>query len=186
MQVETGPPAGTDLREYLGILRQRKWSIALVTLVVIGTAVGLSLRAVPVYTSEARVLVLPTAPATSPFFFLATINMETEAGLVASNSVATLVATNLKTAETPARLLEDLDVSVEGTTEILDIAYTAGEPARAQRLTQGFADAYLQFRETQARSQIQTQVQDIERKIGRVSAEISSLQGQIEAPSTPP
>src|SRR5215218_6655941 len=82
------------LREYLGILWLRKWSIILVTLVVLGAALYLSARQTPMYASEARFLVQPTAVSgdeSAP----KTVNMETERQLVASTQVTDRVVENL-------------------------------------------------------------------------------------------
>ena len=163
-----------DLRAYLAVLRHRKWSILLITIAVVGVVVTITTRAIPVYTSEARVLVLPTAPSNSPFYFLVTINMDTEAGLVDSEVVGQLVRDNLAMDESVSDLLASLSVSVEGGTEILDIDYTDTDPVRAQKLAQGFGQAYLEFRQQQAAEQIQTQADGIKRQIDRVSADVQT------------
>src|SRR5437870_256391 len=80
MQQEAHQTEDTDLREYIAVVRKQKWFIAIVAGVVVMLSLGLTARSTPVYTSVARVLVLPTAPANSPFYFLATINMDTESG----------------------------------------------------------------------------------------------------------
>ncbi len=56
---ETGHGQAGDLHEYLTIIRGRKWTIILVTLLVIGSAIGFSNLQTPAYTGETRVLVEP-------------------------------------------------------------------------------------------------------------------------------
>jgi succinoglycan biosynthesis transport protein ExoP len=180
LQPEASQSTGKDLREYIRILRERKWSVLLVTGIVVGVSMFLALRETPVYTSEARVLVLPTAPTSSPFFFLATINMDTEAGLVETNSVAQIVRTNEQLKSQVDPQMSGLSVSVETGTEILDIDYTSGDPAHAQRLAQGFAEAYLQSRQQQAADQVKSQISEIDRKIHDVSSITTKLQTQIK------
>ena len=65
MQQDAQRTEDVDLREYIAVVRKQKWFIAIVTAVVVLFAVGMTVRSTPVYTSEARVLVLPTAPANS-------------------------------------------------------------------------------------------------------------------------
>lgn len=174
-----------DMREYIAVIRRRKWSIILVALLAVAVAIGLTLRQTPVYSSVARVLVLPTAPASSPFFFLAEINMDTEAGLVDSESVASLVKEQLALGDDVDSLVENLDVSVEGATEILSIQYTSTDPARAQTLARAFATAYLEFRQAQAQEQITTQVVAVNQQIRKVSDKIASLEATIDATTDP-
>lgn len=185
MQQQPSQPGEIDLREYLSVLRRRKWSIVLVALMIVVLSSGLTLRQVPVYTSEARVLVLPTAPANSAFYFLVTINMDTESGLVSSDVVGSLVRDNLHVKNTVGGLLQQLDVSVEAGTEILDIDYTSPDPATAQKLSQGFAEAYLQFRQAQASEQIKSTIANIQRQVAQVSDHITQLQNEIDAEKDP-
>jgi capsular exopolysaccharide synthesis family protein len=156
-----------------------------VTALVVGAAVGFTLRQTPVYTSDARVLVLPVAPANSPWSFLVEINMDTESGLVDSVAVATLVQKNLGETGNPANLLGGLEVSVEGATEILDISYTDPDPAEAKLMAQVFAESYLQFRQQQALEQVKTQIESVTLDIERVTAKISEDQAALNATTDP-
>jgi polysaccharide biosynthesis transport protein len=180
MQQESPQTADVDLREYIAVVRKQKWVIAVITLVVVTLGVGMTVRSAPVYTSEARVLVLPTAPANSPFYFLVVINMDTESGLVGSDVVAQIVRGNLATKQGLDTLLSNLSVNVEAGTEILDVDYTSPDPATAQQVAQSFATAYLQFRQSQAEEQVSSQVADIQREINDVTTKISSFQRKID------
>jgi succinoglycan biosynthesis transport protein ExoP len=185
MQQEAQQNADVDLREYITVVRKQKWFIAIIAGVVVLLSVGMTVRSAPVYTSESRVLVLPTAPANSPFYFLVVINMDTESGLVGSDVVAQLVQDKLETKTSLGTLLSNLSVSVEAGTEILDIDYTSSDPATAQAVAQKFATAYLEFRQSQAENQVTTQITDIQNEISDVSAKISSLQHQIDQENNP-
>lgn len=185
MQQEAQQNADVDLREYITVVRKQKWFIAITAGIVVLFGVALTVRSAPVYTSEARALVLPTAPANSPFYFLVVINMDTESGLVGSDVVAQIVRDNLGTKERLDTLLSNLSVSVEAGTEILDIDYTSPDPATAQEISQGFATAYLQFRQSQAEEQVTTQITDIQNEIRDVTARISSFQHKIDHESNP-
>jgi succinoglycan biosynthesis transport protein ExoP len=185
MQQEAQQNADVDLREYITVVRKQKWFIAIIAGVVVLLSVGMTVRSAPVYTSEARVLVLPTAPANSPFYFLVVINMDTESGLVGSDVVAQIVRDNLKSKPRLDELLSNLSVSVEAGTEILDIDYTSPDPATSQEVAQGFATAYLQFRQSQAQDQVTTQITEIQNEIGDVTARISSFQRKIDHESNP-
>jgi succinoglycan biosynthesis transport protein ExoP len=185
MQQELPQTRDVDLREYIAVVRKQRWFIAVIATVIVALGIGMTLQAVPVYTSEARVLVLPTAPANSPFYFLVTINMDTESGLVGSDVVAQIVRNQLHVRGSLGTLLSNLSVSVEAGTEILDIDYTSPDPAFAQKAAQAFASAYLQFRQSQAQEQITTQVSDIQAEIRDVTAKITSYQRQIDHEKSP-
>jgi succinoglycan biosynthesis transport protein ExoP len=141
-----------QLREYLAVLRLRKWSILAVTVLVVAGAMFFSIRQVPIYESQARVLVKALsqgALGTSP-----SVNMQTERELVTSIQVADLVAEDLDAAERPEQLLRGLRVDVAPQTEILVMAFQHQDPLTAKRRAQSFAESYLQFRRNQAEEEV--------------------------------
>src|SRR5438093_13620943 len=66
MQAEAQQTADVDLREYITVVRKQKWFIGIIAGIVVLCGIALTVRFAPVYTSESRVLALPTAPANSP------------------------------------------------------------------------------------------------------------------------
>lgn len=178
VQHESYQPATIDLREYIAILRRRKWSVFLVAIVVTGAAVAYAVLATAVYTSTSRVQILPIVPAGS-ISSLASINVETERGIVDSAVVASRVNDDLGLQLSPAQILKHLRVSVEEETEILDIGYTSPDPGTAQRMSQAFAEAYLSFRAQQANSQVQAQIDSVNAEIQAVAHEISLNQQKL-------
>jgi len=118
-----------DLREYLSVLRARKWTIILVTLLVVGSAVGFSYLQTPQFTAEARVLVepLPTNPTTAavtPVYPLP-VNLETEREIVDSLPVAAIAQEALDYEGSPDDLLQNITVEGVLETEVLVISYTS-------------------------------------------------------------
>jgi tyrosine-protein kinase len=173
----------TDIRAYLAVIRHRKWTILLVTLVVVGTALVFSFRQTPVYTSDARVYVTPIGPSASAT--TATVNLETERGLVDSVAVASIVRSDLGLSQPADALLRNLDVSVETDTAILDVRYTDRVPSTAQQLANGFADAYLKFRHEQAAKQIQDQAAAIQGEIDSTQADLARVEGNLRRAKRP-
>jgi len=168
------------LRLYISVLRRRKWSIALVTLVVVGAAMAYTLRQTPLYTSEARVLVAPIGPGAT----LASLNMSTEQALVHSAAVAAVVEEDLGLSQSGG-LLSGLGVSVEANTQILDINYTSPIPPTAQRIAQAFATAYLKFRQQQAVEQVQSQEAGIQAQIDSTQSELAQVDAEIRQAKGP-
>ena len=183
MQQESAQPATPDLREYLAILRYRKWTILLITALVVASALFFSFQQTPIYESETRVLVRPSTP---PVGVAPTIvNLDTERALVDSAAVAALVQEQLDLPRSPEALLESLEVSVETNTEILAIRYSDPDPLIAQRLAQGFAQAYTTFRRQQAQEQFRTQAGALQEQIAGVEDRIADIQGQIDDTEDP-
>ena len=79
-------PRAADLREYLHVLRSRKWSIVLVTAAVVALVLVFSFRQTPVYEGTARVLVRPFSTASTPA--PATVDLVTEQQLITTPVVA--------------------------------------------------------------------------------------------------
>src|SRR5262245_17820898 len=80
------------LREYLGALRVRKWSILLITLVITALALVYAQRQDPTYKSTAKVLATNPLAALGTANSLAAPNMETEKTLVTSTDVTKCAA----------------------------------------------------------------------------------------------
>jgi len=144
---ETGPGQAGDLREYLTIIRGRKWTIILVTLLVIGSAIGFSYLQTPTYTGETRVLVepLPTNQATAAVttVYPPPVNLETEREIVNSLPVAALAQEALDFEGSPDELLENLSVEGVIETEVLVISYTSADAEFARDAANAIANGYL-------------------------------------------
>ena len=182
MQETPAQPQALDLRDYLTVLRRRKWSIALITCLTIGSALAFSFRQTPIYRSEARVLVHPISTSLQTDI---PVNLETERALVSSASVAAIVGETLGITGSPDGLIESLDVSVETSTEILIIGYSDPDPARAQRLASAFTQAYLEFRSSSARQQLDTQIAAVELEITDIEQSLARLEIQIQSTTDP-
>jgi succinoglycan biosynthesis transport protein ExoP len=166
-----------QLREYLAVLRLRKWSILVVALLVLGGAMFFSVRQVPIYESEARVLVkalsqgtLGTAP---------NVNMQTERELVTSIQVGELVAEDLDADERPEQLLHGLSVDVAPQTEILVMAVQHRDPLTAKRRAQSFAQSYLEFRRHQAEEELLAAAESLQQRKEELEKERNNKESKL-------
>jgi capsular exopolysaccharide synthesis family protein len=151
---------GPQLREYLAILRIRKWWIVLATALVVASALFYSLRQTPVFVSQAQVLVEPIR--LSPTDTNTTVNMENEVQIANSTDVAKLVDPN----ENPYALKANLAVttqSPDGT--ILLFQYSSPDPAVAQERAQAFARSYLENRRSAVFQTLQEQAASVQKQI---------------------
>lgn len=167
--------AGTGIGEYLAILRARKWTVILVTLLVVAGTLFFSFRQTPIYQSTAKILVKPVASptqVTQPTTTL--ISLETEREIMQSTEVAQRAAENMDPPESADALVGHLDVSIPGETQILEVTFSDPNPLRAEDGAAAFTDAYLAYKTEQ-------DTQAIEELRRPLQSQIDELTGQLEA-----
>ena len=167
-----------DLRAYLAVLRARRWSIVAISLVALLGALFVSFRQTPIYESEAQVLVNPlqtSALAPAP----AALNLGTERTVANSLEVAEIASERLEGPQDPQDLVKNLSVEVAEDSEVLVFRYADPQPLEAQRRTQAFADAYLEFRRGRALETVLAIAESIEQQIQQVRGRLRNLNVQI-------
>lgn len=158
------------IREYLAILRLRKWSILLVTLVILGAALLFSSQQDPVYSSESRFLVKPVS--ISGDQTTVALNMETERQLAASTAVAERVIDKLELEKEPKALLNNLTVEVIPGTEILSLTYHAADSEETFQVANSFASQYGKFRRDQVLTELEAAAEKIQEEIDLVEEDL--------------
>ena len=167
-----------DLQEVLSVLWFRKWSILAITLLTVAVALLVSSRQTPIYQSQASILVTPIdtgAESTTPVI----PNLATEAELISSVAVASIVADNLGIEGDPRDLLGNLSVDQPTDTEILQVSYRDPDQVQARRLATGFAEGYLQFREAAASKLIVERAKDLEAQIVALEQRFRTVQEDL-------
>jgi succinoglycan biosynthesis transport protein ExoP len=160
---------GPDLQGYLRIFRRRWLLIVVVTALVLGASVALTLLATPIYQSETKVLARAGSDA---------VDLQTERQVVMSTAVADRVRDKL--GPTGSSLgLSDVKVTVPAGTRVLVIAYSAPEPALAQRVAQTFAEQYLAYRQEAAVQASSAAGAAIQKRIGSVEGELRTVNANI-------
>src|SRR5687768_3454324 len=146
--MQASPQMSTEtlgLREYLAVIRMRKWTILLISLLVVGSALFFSYRQTPLYVGSVRMLVRGV-PADSSGY-VPPPNLLTEAEIVASEPVATRVAAALDLASDPQSLLSELDVEpAADTAQVLRLSYTSPDPQAARDVPNSFATEYVEYK----------------------------------------
>ncbi|MGH2826601.1 MAG: polysaccharide biosynthesis tyrosine autokinase [Actinomycetota bacterium] len=173
-----------DLREYIAILRARKWSILITAGVVIVATLAFSLQQTRLYTAEARLLV-EQLPSSQDETLAPVVNLETERELVQSVTVAELVKEELDLEMPVDVLLDGLDVQVVTETEVLIIGYTSDDPAFSQQAANGFAQGYIDNRRNQALAEISAAQDDVQQSITRVNQQLTDVGQQLEELQNP-
>lgn len=163
---------GVEFREYIAVLRNRKWSIAAVACLVLGAALAFTLRQTPLYESTTKVLVEALNVQVGDAGDITT-NMDTESQVVQSSPVANAVAADLGVDEPIEDLLKPLSVEVVPNTEVLTISYRQSDPQEAKRRAEAFARAYLNVRRERLLNQSTAGVEQLR-------AEVDDLLLQLE------
>jgi succinoglycan biosynthesis transport protein ExoP len=173
-----GEEPGAPLREYLAVLRFRKWSILGITALVVASTLFFSSRQTPIFESEAKVLVKPVSVSTIQPTGIAP-NLETERELASSVAVARLVVEALGLGEDPVSVLKTLEVTVSTNTEILLFRYGHPDEQEAQRRAQAFAESYLEFRRQQALDDLLAASASVQQRIQRLNRDLEQVNRDI-------
>lgn len=161
-----------DLKDYLRVVRRRKWLIVAVTIVVAGIALGISLVQTPVFQSQAELLLQAR---TSETLFDPNTGqrvdpvraLNTEIQVLKSRPVRDLVEERIGDAPV-------VTANGVGQTDVFVVKAESTDPERAAEVANAYADAYIDFRRTQ-------QVNDLLDAAAQIQEKITELQGQIDA-----
>jgi succinoglycan biosynthesis transport protein ExoP len=173
--LEERPPS---LRDYLTIIRFRKWSMLTVMGMVLAAALIYSYRQTPLYESDATVVVKPVT-VTAAGGYVPPPNLETEKELAESGAVANIVAKKLRIGGTGGTILGGLTVEGVINSEILIFHYIHPDRGEAQRRAQAFAESYLQYRRDQALDDLLASSQALEQRIGALTQDLEDVKDEI-------
>ncbi len=168
--------AGSRLRDYVDVLRRRKFTVGLVVALIVVPALNVALLRSSVYAATARVLVQgPTASLVDPGAGVPADperTVETQLEVFTGEPLRAAVAAKLGT--TP-------DVSAKGIggTDVIEITARNGSPQKAAAIADAYADAYVELRRKQtldnltaAGQQVQTRVNDAQNRLDDIEAEV--------------
>jgi capsular exopolysaccharide synthesis family protein len=172
------------LGDYLAIVRVHKWSILVVTFAFLGLGFLYASRQPAMYTSQAKVLVLQ-ASAVSPNIPNTggqagkPLNLETEVQIVESSAVAEAVQKDLNTDQTIQSLLKHVKADYAVESQVLVISFSAGTPDAAQAGAQSFAQAYLDFKNTQANAVVSQQRAGLDDQMTKATDQLDVVSRQL-------
>jgi capsular polysaccharide biosynthesis protein/MinD-like ATPase involved in chromosome partitioning or flagellar assembly len=172
-----------QLGDYLRLAKRRWWAIALGLLVGLSAGYAFTALRSAEYTSTATVLVSPvsTDSDVTGGRTTGTVNLDTEAQLVRSSAVETKARDLLRTTISPQDLGESVKVTVPANTTLMEISFTADNPAGAQQGAHAFAEAYLQNRSDTAKADTNVRIKALRTTISGLVAQQKVLTGQIAA-----
>lgn len=180
LDIQTHSPVWDFLRS----LRQRKWTVLGITLLVTGVAVAIAFTQPSRYSSESQVLVKAVSVSGGQPIAPAPPNMNTEKLVAESLAVARIAADELS-APDAAKLQKDLSVSVPPNTEVVVFTFTAAKPEEAQTGAGAFAGAYLQYRRDQVLEDLLGASKALKEQETALNTQLSDLNAQIAAETDP-
>ncbi|MBA3728199.1 MAG: polysaccharide biosynthesis tyrosine autokinase [Actinobacteria bacterium] len=187
------PEDGFALREYIGVLWARKWSILAITLVGVLAAVLVTQRQTPIYTS--KITVIASDPLAQIYARQGGPNMSAEQSLVYSFPVAQCASRILETPELtplnadltevcggdaltgvvpPQGIKKTLRVAVPPDSTNLEISSSDPNPKVAQAIAQAFALAYEFDRNTQATADLDSRRKPLTDQMAQLNKDLTA------------
>lgn len=187
-------PDSFEVADYAGVLR-RRWRIVLaLTLVGLVGAFAYVTVAPKIYAATAAVFVTATGASSSAGQATGSratgggqVNLDTEAQIVTSGTVASIAGHILKSPLKPYKLSSEVTVAVPPNSQILDITCSTSTGPGAAACANAFANAYLQNRSANASATISGQLKSLSDKVAGLDKTISTLTNKIKSlPATSP
>lgn len=166
-----------DLRDYLAVIRRRRWIIIASVGIVVAAAVALSILQTPVYAAHARVLLQPSKTvfeAGTGQASNALVRVDTEIQIFESVQVRDLVRKDRGSAP-PASVVQ------VGQTDVVDVSAESTDPEEAAEIANAYASSYIEFRRQQAIDSLLAAGEQIQRKINELQTPIDELNASAAA-----
>jgi polysaccharide biosynthesis transport protein len=171
--LQEGRHAASSLRDYLRIVRRRKWIILQVAIVVPAAAAAFSLQQSRLYEASSEVLLsrqnLAAALTDTPDVTLsedAARLVETQANLARVPKVAAAVLADAQLSDrSPQEFLDSSRVSGKANADLLQFAVTDRSPALAVRLASAYARQFTVYRRRLDTAALQTARAELGRRL---------------------
>ena len=174
----TSGPEDLQLADYVGVLRRRWWII--LAIAVIGTAggVGYFKSAHKVYTATASVYVTATSGTANQVAggrTTGTVNLDTQAQVVQSATVAQAAAKLMHSTDTVPQLINRVSVAVPPNSQVLAISCQASTAVKAAACAQSFAQAYLTYSTASTTAAATSQISALQSRISALESASAKL-----------
>ncbi len=176
-----------ELRDYLNVIQARRGIIVLATLVVAGVALAVSLIQPPVFLSESRVLISEKDAGAALFgTVLADISsqperaLQTQVQLVRVRPVAEATIKQLGLEIKPDELLQRVNVTALGQTNIIAISASSGSADEAAAIANAMATEYAKASRQRKRASITAAADEVEQRLETARAEILEIGRRVQ------
>lgn len=171
-----------ELRDYLNVLRARKWTIIQAVIIVTLAAVVLSLLQPPVYEGEAKVLISEKDAAAALFgLVLPELSsqperaLQTQVQLMQMRPLLESTIRQLDLKMTPEALSETVVVRAVGQTNVVSIVARAGDPDRARDIANTLAEGFVDWSRDYKRASIKAAISEVESRLSEAEQRIIEI-----------
>ncbi|HEV2070819.1 MAG TPA: polysaccharide biosynthesis tyrosine autokinase [Acidimicrobiales bacterium] len=168
-----------ELRDYLAVLRRRKWSVLVSVAVVVLAAVAVSLVQTPVYEASAEVLLQPRSSeeifspdADQTQFRVDQTRVNNAVAVMKSRSVREAVAAEL--GKEPEVTIRPQEVS-----DVVTISAESTDPAEAANVATTYAQTYIASRRQALIDDLLAASEEVQAKVGDIAVQIDELDAAI-------
>lgn len=179
-----------ELRDYLNVIRARKWIIIQAVVIVTLVACVTSLIQAPTYASEARVLISErdTGAAllgtTLSEFSQPERGLQTQVQLMQVRPLLEETVRKLDLGITPDQLASQVEISGVGQTNIVSISARSGDAQTAADIANTLAGEFVAWSRDYKRESIRAAISEVEVRLEQSRAEILELGGRIAEEGT--
>ena len=171
-------------KDYLRVVRERAWIIILVVVVLVGAAYAYSHRSTPMYRATATI-VYGKSNLEQALFGVAVfpdtnqaLVVETDAGLVKVNEVASAVKAQLKSSRSTSELLSMISVTSSATSTAIGIDAVSTDPNEAANVANAFAEQFIISRQNADKATVEAASQLVKNQLDTLSpADANSTYG---------
>jgi capsular exopolysaccharide synthesis family protein len=177
-----------ELRDYLRVIRVRKWLIIQAVVAISIAALAASLIQPKSYEGEAKVLISEKDTGAALFgTVLPELSSQPERGLqtqvqlVQLRPLAEAAVRKLNLQESPDSLLHQVQVSAVGQTNIISIKAVDGSPERAAAIANAMGQAYVDWSKDSKRASIKAAADEVQQRLDSAKQDILDLGRKITA-----
>ena len=137
-----------ELKDYLRIARQRWMAIMVITLLAIGAATVLTLRATPQYSSSARLFISTSQSDTDQAYqggLFSQQRVKSYANLLTGEEISKRVVDELNISRTPRQLSSQISAAAQPDTVVLSITTTDADPKLARLIAQTTSEVFVKY-----------------------------------------
>ncbi|MFA5882544.1 MAG: polysaccharide biosynthesis tyrosine autokinase [Acidimicrobiia bacterium] len=188
-----------ELRDYLRVLRRRKWIIAVTIVVCVGIALATTLTKESSYATSTQVLIEQRLVDTL-FVPNQQSNNPTDAARRRQNEILFMSSPRVraKVQETLGREPESVSFATVGTSDVIEITSTGTKPRLTAETANAYAQTYIDVRRDltiadleAAAQQLQTRIADLDAKIAPIDGDLAfnppavAVAGKVAPPTDP-
>jgi capsular polysaccharide biosynthesis protein/Mrp family chromosome partitioning ATPase len=174
----TSGPEDLQLADYVGVLRRRWWIILAIAVIGTAAAAGYFKSAPKVYTATASVYVTATSGTANQVAggrTNGTVNLDTQAQVVQSATVAQAAAKLMHSTDTVSQLANRVSVAVPPNSQVLVISCQASTAVKAATCAQSFAQAYLTYSTASTTAVAKSQISALQSRISALESASAKL-----------